>query len=48
MLTHDRTGITLPEWQFGKLANDISEREVTGKPIKGMGSNGTNGNSVKN
>ncbi|RDL37071.1 Band 7 [Venustampulla echinocandica] len=38
---NEQTGITLPEWQFGKLAGDISEREVSGKPIQGMGSNGT-------
>lgn len=36
-------GITLPEWQFGKLAGHISDREVNGKPI-----NGINGHSSKN
>jgi len=25
---HEQTGLTLPEWQFGKLANTISEREI--------------------
>lgn len=24
---HEQTGLTLPEWQFGKLANTISDRE---------------------
>ena len=33
---NEQTGITLPEWQFGKLAGHISEREVTGKPIGGI------------
>jgi len=28
---HDQTGLTLPEWQFGKLANQISARE--GGPV---------------
>lgn len=30
---NEQTGIVLPEWQFGKLAGQISEREVSGKPI---------------
>ncbi|KAG0645919.1 Flotillin 1 [Hyphodiscus hymeniophilus] len=30
---NEQTGIVLPEWQFGKLAGEISEREVSGKPI---------------
>lgn len=25
---HEQTGLTLPEWQFGKLANTISEKEM--------------------
>ena len=25
---NEQTGITLPEWQFGKLATQISDREV--------------------
>jgi len=39
---NEQTGIVLPEWQFGKLAGQMSEREVSGKSITGM-----NGNSVK-
>lgn len=34
---NEQTGIVLPEWQFGKLAGQISEREVNGKPINGLG-----------
>jgi flotillin len=30
---NEQTGITLPEWQFGKLANQIGEREVNGNTI---------------
>ncbi|RFU34577.1 hypothetical protein B7463_g1787, partial [Scytalidium lignicola] len=37
---NEQTGIVLPEWQFGKLAGQISEREVSGKPVTGM-RNGT-------
>ncbi|KAH8816332.1 putative Flotillin-like protein 1 [Xylogone sp. PMI_703] len=37
---NEQTGIVLPEWQFGKLASQISEREVNGKPISGL-RNGT-------
>ncbi len=33
---NEQTGIVLPEWQFGKLANQMSENEVSGKPVKGM------------
>ncbi|CZR52176.1 related to nodulin [Phialocephala subalpina] len=40
---NEQTGITLPEWQFGKLAEHISDREVNGKTI-----NGINGHSSKN
>jgi flotillin len=36
----EQTGMVLPEWQFGKLAGQISEREVTSKPSKGVGANG--------
>ena len=36
---NEQTGIVLPEWQFGKLGSQISEREVSGKPITGI--NGT-------
>jgi len=32
----EQTGVTLPEWQFGKLGEQLSEREVSGAPIKGM------------
>ncbi len=39
---NEQTGIVLPEWQFGKLANQMSEREVSGKPLTGL--NGTKGN----
>jgi flotillin len=39
---NEQTGIVLPEWQFGKLAGQMSEREVNGKTITGM-----NGNGVK-
>jgi flotillin len=31
----------LPEWQFGKLAGQMSEQERTGKKVKGLGANGT-------
>jgi len=34
---NEQTGIVLPEWQFGKLAGQISEREASGKPINGLG-----------
>ncbi|KAN0119656.1 putative Flotillin-like protein 1 [Hyaloscypha variabilis] len=37
----DQTGLTMPEWQFGKLANEISEREVSGKAINGLGAKAT-------
>jgi len=30
----------VPEWQFGKLGEQLSEREVSGKQIQGM-SNGS-------
>ncbi|TVY40088.1 Flotillin-like protein [Lachnellula subtilissima] len=30
---NEQTGITLPEWQFGKLADGLSEREVSGKNV---------------
>jgi flotillin len=43
----EQTGVTLPEWQFGKLANGLSEREVSGKPIKGINGNG-NGHHYQN
>lgn len=33
---NEQTGITLPEWQFGKLGSQLSEREVSGKPIAGI------------
>jgi flotillin len=33
---NEQTGIVLPEWQFGKLAGQISEREVSGKPINSI------------
>lgn len=33
---NEQTGITLPEWQFGKLTNGLSEREGKGKEIGGL------------
>lgn len=33
---NDQTGIVLPEWQFGKLAGQLSDREVNGKPVSGV------------
>jgi flotillin len=33
---NEQAGITLPEWQFGKLAEQIADREVSGKPISGI------------
>jgi flotillin len=38
---NEQTGIVLPEWQFGKLANQISDREVNGKPVNGLGAKAT-------
>jgi flotillin len=43
---NEQTGIVLPEWQFGKLAGQVSEREVNGKTITGMNGN-SNDNGVK-
>lgn len=40
---NEQASITFPEWQFGKLASHISDREVNEKPI-----NGINGPSSKN
>jgi flotillin len=37
---NEQTGVVLPEWQFGRLGEQLSEREISGKPIKGM-SNGS-------
>lgn len=37
---NEQTGITLPEWQFGKLAGQMSEREVNGKKVAGMSNGG--------
>jgi len=39
---HDQTGMTLPEWRFGRLAADMNHNEVQGK---GNMTNGTNGHS---
>jgi flotillin len=36
-IINDQTGIALPEWQFGKLPGQISEREVSGKSINAHG-----------
>jgi flotillin len=33
---NEQTGITLPEWQFGKLAQKIGDREINGKEITGI------------
>ena len=30
---NDQTGISLPEWAFGKLAHQISDTEVNGTDI---------------
>jgi flotillin len=38
---NEQTGIVLPEWQFGKLANQISDREVNGRAVTGMSSAAT-------
>ncbi|KAE9380264.1 putative Flotillin-like protein 1 [Stipitochalara longipes BDJ] len=38
---NEQTGIVLPEWQFGKLAGQISDREVNGKPVNGLGAKAT-------
>lgn len=38
---NEQAGIVLPEWQFGKLAGQISDREVTGKPVNGLGAKAT-------
>lgn len=35
---NEQTGITLPEWQFGKLGSQLSEREVNGQAVTGMNS----------
>ncbi|KAJ2893231.1 putative flotillin domain-containing protein [Zalerion maritima] len=32
---NEQTGITLPEWQFGKLANQVSEVQNAGAPTNG-------------
>jgi flotillin len=40
---NEQTGITLPEWQFGKLANQISDNEVNevnGKIVSSKGIHG--------
>ncbi|KAK6587161.1 hypothetical protein PZA11_000451 [Diplocarpon coronariae] len=45
---NEQTGITLPEWQFRKLANKISEGEVSGSGrhvANGKRANGVNGAS---
>jgi len=39
---HEQTGLTLPEWQFGKLATNISEREISGHKLR----NGSESDSV--
>lgn len=36
---NEQTGVVLPEWQFGKLGEELSDREVKGSKINGM-SNG--------
>ncbi|KAJ5053956.1 uncharacterized protein L3040_000245 [Drepanopeziza brunnea f. sp. 'multigermtubi'] len=42
--TNEQTSVTLPEWQSGKLANQISEGEVSDKQFSGKKLNGINGN----
>jgi flotillin len=29
---NEQTGMTLPEWQFGKLTGQPSERDINGEP----------------
>jgi flotillin len=43
---HEQTGVTMPEWQFGKLATQIGEAEGKGHPAQTNGVNGkiVNGN----
>ncbi|PMD54627.1 putative Flotillin-like protein 1 [Hyaloscypha bicolor E] len=38
---NEQAGVVLPEWQFGKLAGQISDREVNGKPVNGLGAKAT-------
>lgn len=33
---NEQTGITLPEWQFGKLGEKINDRETNGTEISGL------------
>ncbi|CZT46143.1 related to nodulin [Rhynchosporium secalis] len=43
---HEQTGVTMPEWQFGKLAHQIGEGEgqvAGGKMVHGKGVKGANG-----
>jgi len=35
---NEQTGVVLPEWQFGKLGSELSEREVSGRKVSGMSS----------
>lgn len=38
---HDQTGMTLPEWRFGRLATDLNENETSGNAkVNGKMSNG--------
>lgn len=37
----EQAGVTLPEWQYGKLAKDAPESQVSRKPVQGTGPNGT-------
>ncbi|KUJ12240.1 flotillin domain-containing protein [Mollisia scopiformis] len=39
---NEQTGLTLPEWRYGKLTEQISDHETTAKPV-----NGVNGKSQK-
>ncbi|KAG4432874.1 hypothetical protein IFR05_011648 [Cadophora sp. M221] len=53
---HEQTGVTMPEWQFGKLATQIGENEgqvaqvnsTKGKQVNGKGNNGIGPNSLHN
>ncbi|KAL5318680.1 hypothetical protein ACEPPN_013744 [Leptodophora sp. 'Broadleaf-Isolate-01'] len=53
---HEQTGVTMPEWQFGKLATQIGENEgqvaqvnsANGKHAKGKGSSGIGPNGLHN
>jgi len=43
---NEQTGVTLPEWQFGKLANQISDGEVNGVNRKAVNGKVISGHAV--